>query len=249
MEKISTIIITGNAESTIEKCLESVKDISDEIIVVDSLSTDKTLDYVRKYTDKVFSQEWLGYSKQKQVALEKTKNNWILWVDADEVLSTGLVEKIKGLDFTQEGYCFNRKTFYLNRMINHCGWHPDYVLRLFRKDKGTLTDDLVHEKVILSGDKVYLKELLYHYSYRNVSHHLEKMNEFTSLAAQKMYDEKKKVTPLSTLFHSLGHFIKVYFIKLGFLDGFAGFVVCTLSGYYVFLKYVKLWELYRQNNS
>ena len=244
-EKISTIVITFNSEATIEKCLKSAMSISDEIIIVDSFSTDRTVEICKNYTKKIFTHKWLGYSKQKEIAVEKAVNSWILWIDSDEELSSELIFEIQSLNFSCTAYYLNRKNYYLNRWINHCGWYPDYIIRLFRKDKGRFSNDIIHEKVVINGKIDQIKGILYHYSYRDISHHLEKMNSFTSAIAQKMFQQNKKVTPLTIIFHSVWYFFRTYILKKGYLDGFAGFIVCVLGGYYVFLKYIKLWELYK----
>ncbi len=245
IKKISTILITYNAEATLEQCLKSVAPISDEIIVVDSLSTDATLSIAKQFTNRVYSQEWQGYSRQKEIAIEKTNNSWILWIDSDEVLSPQLAKAIESLSFEQDGYYLNRKSSYLGKWIHHCGWHPDYILRLFNRDKAKLSGDQIHEKVLVSGSTGQVSGILYHYSYRNMAHHLAKMNTFTTLVAQQMYARKKPVSPFFIIGRPLFHFTKVYFFKGGLLDGFTGLIVCLLSGHYVFLKYCKLFELYR----
>lgn len=246
MKKISTIVISYNAETTIERCLGSAAQISDQIVVVDSFSTDKTVDLARKYTNDVYTHEWCGYAQQKKIALERTSNQWVLWIDSDEELSEALIKEIRAIDFSFDGYCIPRQIYYLNKWIKHCGWYPDYVLRLFKKDRGTFNNEIIHESVSLCGSTAYLKSPLYHYSYRNIAHHLEKMNQFTSLAAQKMYSQNKSVTIVSLLSHTLGHFFKTFFLKKGFMDGMEGVIVCILSAYYVFLKYAKLWELQKK---
>lgn len=245
MEKISAIIITYNVEDTIDRCLQSVQKIASEIIVVDSFSTDNTISILKKYSVRVYTQKWLGYAKQKKFALKKTTNNWILWIDADEEISPKLIHEIKEVNFLHDGYWLPRKVFYLQKWIHHCGWYPDYVLRLFRKDKGTFNDEIIHEQVILKGSSLYLKQPLFHYSYKNITHHLEKMNTFTSLSAEKMFQQKRKSSFMIIIGHTLVHFMQKYLLKKGFLDGIAGLIICSLGAYQVFLKYAKLWELCR----
>jgi glycosyltransferase involved in cell wall biosynthesis len=249
MKNISVIIITFNAAATLEKCLSSVADLSDDIVVVDSFSTDNTPAIAGRFTDRFYQQKWLGYSRQKQVALEKTKNDWVLWIDSDEEVSEALKKEIAACDGSRDGYYLNRKTRYLNRWINHCGWSPDYVLRLFRKDRGRFNDAVVHEGIELKGSTNRLTGKLHHYTYRDIRHHIEKMNQFTSLAAEGMAARGKKSGWLKLSFHTVGHFIKTYFIKKGFLDGTAGLIVCILSSCYVFLKYAKLWEMNTSGNT
>ena len=243
MQNLSVIIITHNAAATLEKCLESVSDLSDDIVIVDSFSTDETPAIAKRFTNRFYQQEWLGYSRQKEVSLDKTKHDWVLWVDSDEVVSDKLKKEIIAAPDNCDGYYINRRTWYLNRWINHCGWNPDYILRLFRKDRGHFNNAMLHEGFICTGKKGHLKGDLHHYTYRDIRHHIEKMNQFTSIAAQSMVLRNKKAGWLKILFHSIGHFIKTFFIKRGFLDGTAGLIVCVLSSYYAFLKYAKLWEV------
>jgi glycosyltransferase involved in cell wall biosynthesis len=247
MEKISTIILTKNEENNIERCLKSIVTISDEIIVVDCLSTDRTVEIIKAYSDKIFLNPWQGFSKQRSFAIEKTNNDWILWIDADEEASSELIDEIKTLDFSKDGYEIPRLVHYLDKWIRHCGWYPDYTLRLFNKKKGIFSDVLVHENFILSGTKGKISSPLFHYPYRDISHHLEKMNSYTELAARQMNDRGKKVMLISVLTHSLFKFFRMYILKMGFLDGRQGFAVSALGSVYVFLKYLKLWEMNKKH--
>ncbi len=245
-EDISVIVITYNAEATIEKCLSSVAGLSDDIVVVDSFSTDSTPDIVRKYTDRFFQQKWQGYSAQKRSALQRTKNQWVLWVDSDEEASEQLVKEIRQLDFSKEGYFINCKAWYLGRWINHGEWYPNYILRLFRKDRCRFSEAGVHEKILIEGETGYLKSHIYHYTYRDIGHHLEKINLYTRIAAGEMALKGRKSNVPKILFHTAGNFLKTYFVKRGFLDGTAGFIVSVLGAFYVFLKYARLWEINRK---
>lgn len=243
MPKISTIIISFNEEANIERCIESVAGISDEIVVVDSGSTDRTAEIARRYTDRVIIREWPGYGKQKQWALDQVSHEWVFSVDADEEVSPELKAEIETLDFRADGYYLPRRVWYLNRWINHCGWYPDYVLRLFKKKRGGFTDNILHESVVLKGTTERLKNNLHHYSYRDVTHHLEKMNTFTSLAAKQMYARGTRAGVYSVSIVPFLEFIKVYFLKRGILDGLPGLVIATLHACYVFEKYAKLFEM------
>jgi len=243
MPKISTIIICFNEEANIERCIESAASISDEIVVVDSESTDRTAELARKYTERVIIRDWPGYGKQKQWALAQASHDWVLSLDADEELSPELRIEIEQLDFDADGYHLPRRVWYLNRWINHSGWYPDYVLRLFKREKGTFTDNILHESVTLDGSSKRLKNDLRHYSYRDVTHHLEKMNMFTSLAAKQMYDAGRRAGVHSVTIVPFLEFIKVYLVKRGILDGVPGLIIATLHATYVFQKYAKLIEL------
>jgi len=220
MPSITTICISHNEEANIERCLRSVASFSDEIILVDSLSTDRTVELARPLATKVISHEWLGYGKQKQFGLEQCSGDWVFSIDADEEVSPELAAEIRSLDYTHDGYWMPRPVWYLGRWIRHSGWYPGYILRLFRRERGRFTDDRIHEYVQVEGRTKRLRGDLCHYSYRDVAHHVDKMNEFTSLAAQQMFERGRRP--------------RIWQLTL---------VISTLHSYYVFLKYAKLWEL------
>jgi glycosyltransferase involved in cell wall biosynthesis len=211
--------------------------------VVDSFSDDKTVEIAKTFTNKVFQNPWPGFSKQRTFALTKTSHDWVLWLDADEEASPELIQEITALDFKKDGYRIPRLVFYLGRWIKHCGWHPDYTLRLFNKQKGGFTDVLVHESFTLSGKTKKLKNPILHYPYKNIAHHLDKMNIYTSLSSHQMHMNGKRTMLSSVFLHAFFYFVKTYFVKRGFLDGGQGFVISTLGSFYVFLKYFKLWEM------
>ncbi len=246
MSTLSVIIITYNEEENVKSCLESVK-WSDEIVVVDSFSSDKTVEIAGEYTSKVFQNKWTNFSEQKNLALEKANNEWVLSIDADERVTPELKEEILAIVNSQfstfEGYYIPRKNHYLGRWIRHCGWYPDYQLRLFRRNKGKFNNRLVHESVVVEGTKGYLKACLDHYSYRNLSDHLTHIDMFTTLAAKQMLTDGKRAGFFDLLFRPLIKFTKMYLIKRGYLDGVYGFIVSVIGSFYLFTKYLKLWEL------
>jgi glycosyltransferase involved in cell wall biosynthesis len=243
MQKISTIVITFNEAANIERCLASVRSFSDEIVVVDSFSTDATADIARGYTSHVFQHAWLGYSGQKKFALAQTAHPWVFWIDADEEVSAELQNEITAATFDCDGYQLPRTTRYLDRWILHGTWYPEYVVRLFRKDKGAFTDAKVHERFALQGTIGRLHSPLRHYSYRDISHHVSKMNAFTTLAAGEMAGRGKHASGPDLWLRPLFHFVKGYVFKQGYRDGMAGLIVALLDCYYVFLKYAKLREM------
>ncbi len=249
MSKLSVTIITYNEEENIKDCLESVK-WSDEIVIVDSFSTDKTVEIAREFTPKVFQNKWTNFSEQKNLALEKASNEWVLSVDADERATPKLKEEILTIlnsEFPSfNGYYVPRRNHYLGRWIRHCGWYPDYKLRLFRKEKGRFNERTVHESVVLEGRKGYLKSYLNHYSYKNLSDHLGRIDKFSTLAAEQMFRDGKRARFFDLLFRPLNRFIKMYLIKRGYLDGIYGLIVSVMGSFYVFTKYLKLWELSRR---
>lgn len=242
MPEISTVVITYNEERNIERCLKSVLPFSGEVVVVDSGSTDRTVEISRQYATKVMSHEWLGYGRQKQLAMKHSTCPWVFSIDADEEVSPSLCTEILSLDFSKDGYEMPRKTWYLNRWVEHSGWYPGYILRLFDREKGQFTDEIVHEYVGVSGKVGRLKNDLLHYSYRDVAHHIEKMNDLTTLAARQMLEQGRRATVSNVALYPFFEFLKVYISKKGFLDGLAGLTISALHAYYVFLKYAKLYE-------
>lgn len=245
MSRLSVAIITYNEEEEIKDCLESVK-WADEIVVVDSFSTDKTLDICRQYTNKVFQHEWSGYSNQKNYAINVTTNPWILILDADERVSERLTKEIKEIldkDLGVDGYYIPRKSYFLGRWIRYGGWYPDYSIRLFRKDKGRFEQREVHESVRINGKTAKLKNHLEHYTYRNLSEYIQRMDRYSTLAAMEMVGEGRRSGPRNILFRPILTFFRMYILKQGFREGIYGLLLAVLYSYYTFLKYVKLWEM------
>jgi len=243
MRSISTVVITYNEEDNIARCLESVALFSDEILVVDSHSTDRTVEIARDLGARIIQRDWPGYDKQRQFAIDNAKHEWVFSIDADEEVSAELCTEIQALDFAQDGYEMPRPVWYLNRWIRHGVWYPGYILRLFRRDKAHVSDDPVHESVVVSGRTARLRGDLLHYSYRDLEHHLDKINDFTSVSAREMAARRRRATVLRMALYPYLEFFRTYIIKRGFLDGFAGFQVSLLHAYYVFLKWAKLREI------
>lgn len=241
---LSACIITFNEESRIRDCLESVT-WADEIIVVDSLSTDKTVDICREYTRQVYQRTWPGNVDQKNYAIGLAKNDWILSLDADERLSPGLIEEIQEALHNPGdvvGFFFPRRSFYLGRWICHGEWYPDHQLRLFKRGCGQWQGTNPHGRVVVSGKTRYMKHDLYHFNYKNFTHQLRTIDNYSTIFADIMADRGKGFGLFKFLFQPLFKFIKGYFLKRGFLDGLPGFIIATASAFYVFVKYVKLWE-------
>ncbi|MBI5756227.1 MAG: glycosyltransferase family 2 protein [Nitrospirae bacterium] len=244
MEKLSVTIITLNEEHNIREALESVK-WADEIVVVDSGSSDKTVDICKEYTGKVFYNAWPGHIAQKNFAIDKASNQWILSIDADERVTPELADEIKEVLKGPEtdAYAVPRHVFYLGRWIDHSGWYPDYKLRLFSRDKARWGGINPHDEVITSGSVKYLKGDLLHYSYRDISHHVNTINNFTTIGAREYLKLGKRASLWNIISRPMGTFLKKYILKQGFRDGLPGFIIAVSSAYYVFLKYAKLWEL------
>lgn len=247
--KISACVITFNEEDRIEESLKSLAEVADEIIVVDAFSTDKTPEIVRNYTLRFFQREWNGYSSQKNFAISQVKYPWILSIDADEVLSPELKKEILELKKGEpdcDGFSFRRKTFYLGKWIRHSGWYPDKKTRLFRKGTAYWEGDYVHERLVFKGRVKELKGELLHYSYRNLSDHVLRIERYSTLASQKLFKEGEKSSYLKIFLLPLVTFLRTFIFKSGFLDGIHGLIISFFSSYYVFLKFAKLLELQRK---
>ena len=244
---ISICIICVNEEKNIRRCLES-STWADEIIVVDSMSQDRTVEMAREYTDKVYQRAWSGYSDQKNFALSKAKSDWILSIDADEEISQSLKDEITReieKEDAKDGYRMPRLSFYQGRWIKHSGFYPDRQLRLFRRNRGYWVGKKVHEKVNVQGEIGLLKNELFHYPYKGIiSGQIRTVNNFTDLLAEDMYAEGKCYNLFPLFLRPPLKFVEVYFLKLGFLDGLAGFIIAVTSAYAMFVRYVKLRELY-----
>ena len=246
--KISSITIAKNEEANIAKCIESLRECVDEIIVlVDGESSDNTFDIVKSYPNLKYQiVKWMGYSKTKQYGVSLCSNDWILWIDADEVitkeLSKGLI-KFKTSSPNCTAYSIPRKAFFLGRWIKHSGWYPGRVTRLFNKHEVKFSENDVHEYLLVSGEIGKLNSDLEHYTDPNIQHYFQKFNRYTSLAAEELVKRGKSFTMIDILLRPIVIFVKMYFLKLGFLDGIQGFMLAVFSSAYVFTKYCKFWEL------
>jgi len=242
MAKISACIISFNEEKKIEDCLKSLDGIVDEIIVVDSNSTDSTVEIARKYTDKIIFQDFLGFIEQKNFALQHAANDWVLSLDCDERLSPELqraIIDIKDNIDDADAYKMPRKTFYVYRWLNHC-WYPDIKIRLFNKKHAHWGGTNPHDHIVTPGSNIIqLPGDIYHYSFDSISDHLKTIDKFTEIGADELIRKNKSFSMLSPFTHSSWLFIKIYFLKRGFLDGFAGIIVSVLSATHVFVKYSK----------
>ncbi len=249
--KISAVIITKNEEKNIARCLESLKWV-DEIVVVDSESTDKTVKIAKEYNAKIVSPVWGGYGKAKNFGVDTACGEWILSVDADEELSEKLTNELKEIINNADacdGYYLKRKTKFMGRWILHCGWYPDYILRLFKKSKGRFDDKVIHERVLVSGTTGKTTGELLHYSYDNLEQYFDKFNRYTTISAKEELAKGTNVSIAKLLIKPVAAFVKHYIMKLGFLDGTAGFVLSVLSAKAVFVKYSKLMELIKKEKN
>ena len=243
---ISACIITYNEHENIRRCLESVM-WCDEVVIVDSFSTDDTLEICREYTDKVYQHEWGGYIAQRNYIRHLAAGPWILFLDADEEVSPELRRCIER-EFAREsreadGYEFPRLVYYLGKWIKHGEWYPDVKLRLFKKDRGRSGGVEPHDQVLVQGVVKRLRGPIWHYTYKDLFDHLNTMNRFSSISARSKHEQGDRFRWRDFLFRPIWRFAKGYFVKVGVLDGLRGFVIASVSAFGVSMKYAKLWEL------
>lgn len=244
---LSVAIITLNEEANIRRTLESVK-WADEIVVLDSGSTDQTVAVCREYTDKVFHQDWLGFSRQKNAAIDKASGTWILSLDADEPIEPELADEIRKIIASQnacDGYRIPRKTYFLGKWIRFGGWYPDYNIRLFKKNRARFIERAVHESVKVDGIIGVTRHAIKHYAYPDLASYLSSINRYSSLAVDVMAEKgipSLKASTLNILLRPMFTFIHKYFFRLGFLDGKHGLILNLFHSVYVFAKYAKAWE-------
>jgi glycosyltransferase involved in cell wall biosynthesis len=248
--QLSVVIIAYNEERNIARCLDSIKEIADEIVVVDSFSTDNTIEICKSYGAKIIQHKFEGHIQQKNYTLEKASFDFILSLDADEVLSDELKKSITSVksEWKYDGYEMNRLTNYCGAWIRHCGWYPDKKTRLFDKRKGKWTGVNPHDRYTMNDSHAsvgYLHGDILHYSYYSISDHIAQVNYFTEISARTLFEQKRKASLVRLLASPVFRFIRDYILKCGFLDGYYGFVVCMISSHAVFLKYAKLREIWK----
>lgn len=253
MIKLSGVIITYNEERYIEQCIKSLSPVVDEIVVVDSYSTDNTKSICLKYKVTFIEQKFLGYIEQKNFALQQTTNDYIISLDGDESLSDKLQDSILKLkeDWKYNGYYCNRFNNFCGQWIKYSDWYPNKKLRIFDKRKAEWKGINPHDEIVITdkkGEMGYLKGDILHLTYQTYSEFNKKIELFSSISARAYYDIGKKATLWKLLWNPFWAFFKAYFLRLGFLDGFNGFIICYLTGQRVFLKYAKLRELWKANN-
>lgn len=243
---VSAVVITYNEERAIERCLESVR-WADEIIVVDSFSTDSTLERARKFTSNILQHEYDGDIPQRLRGFERAKGDWLLYIDADEEVSEPLRDEIRRAIASPEaadGYFLSRQIQAFGRWIRHGGWYPDRTLRLFRKGRYIAQQAEVHGGFSIQGRTGVLHAPLYHYTYESIEDYLGKMNDYTSL---QVTERLKTMPPERSLwpkifFSPASHFLRKYFVNRGYRDGFPGFLLAFLGSLYTFALYAKVWE-------
>ena len=245
MPKLSVTIITKNEAADIGAAIASAA-WADEIVVVDSESTDETVAIARRYTDRLIVREWPGYAAQKNYAASIAAHDWILSLDADERITPALADEIKvtlGGAPAALGYRVPRVTWHLGRWIRTTDWYPDYQLRLYDRRAAAWTGRYVHEAVLVDGSVGRLRGELQHFAYRDVAEHLETIDRYTTYAARQMREEGRRAGFLQIAGHPPLAFVRNYLLRGGVRDGVPGFIISALNAYYVFLKFAKLWEL------
>lgn len=253
MKPLSVVIITFNEEKNIARCLESVKGLADEIVVVDSLSQDHTQGICRQYGARVIEQPFLGYIEQKNFALGQATYDHVLSLDADEALDETLyraVSDAKQAGFPYDGYMMSRCANYCGKWIRHGKWYPDRKLRLLNRRKGKWGGTNPHDKIEMdAGAGIFrLQGDILHYTYYTIDEHIQQMNRFTTIQSEAMLKKGKRSTIFHVIFNPVSAFITGYIFKKGFLDGIDGFLIAKSVAYQTLLKYVKLLQLQRKHN-
>lgn len=245
-------VITKDEEERLPACLKGVA-FADEILVVDSGSTDRTLEAAEKGGARVLIEPWRGFSGQKQYAVDQCKNDWVLILDADERIPEETAEAIRRVlmdnDPSAAAYSFKRKNFLHGRWIRHCGWWPDPVVRLVDRTRGGFDGRPVHERWLTEGPVKTLDACIEHLSFRNYSELIEKMQAYSNLGSESLLSQKAHTSAFVSISHGLWMFMRTYFLERGFLDGFDGFVISIMNAGGSFLKYAKLRELERESVS
>lgn len=250
MPRLSVTIITKDESAHIAEAIKSVA-WADEIIVVDSESTDGTAAIAREYTDRVIVRPWPGYTAQKNYATSIASHDWILSLDADERVTPALAAEIKALLATtpsRPGYRIPRVTWHLQRWIRSTDWYPDYQLRLYDRRAGEWMGRYVHEAVSLRGTAGQLSGELQHFAFRDIADHLETIDRYTTYAARQMYESGRRTGFWEVACHPPLAFLRNYGLRRGVRQGLPGLIVSAMNSYYVFLKFAKLWELQRSNH-
>ena len=239
---LSIVIITRNESANIADCLKSVS-WADEIVVVDSGSTDNTVEICREYGCKVLEADWPGFGPQKNRALAMATQPWVLSIDADERVTPELKAELLEMMNNDEGFAgfeIPRLSSFCGRFIEHSGWRPDYVLRLFKRDKAIFSDDLVHEKVLIEGRSKKLKSSLIHYTYTSLDQVIDKMNQYSQLSAQSKFEKGERSTVRKAVLKGIFAFVRTYILRAGFLDGSHGLMLAISNAQGTYYKYAKL---------
>ncbi len=245
LRNISVIVTARDEAANIGRCLASVPGFG-EIIVVDSFSGDETVEIARRARATVFQRAYTSPPDQKNWAVARARHDWVLVLDADEWLDLALVREIESLETGEHaGFWIYRRSEYLGRTIRGCGWQRDRVLRLYDRRQGSYPPAMVHEEVVLDGSAGRLSSRLNHRPYRDVAHHIQKIDGYTAKGARQALDRGLRAPWLHLVLHPPFRFLRMYFLQLGIRDGYPGLVLCLLASASVFLKYARAWELKR----
>ncbi|EQA43554.1 glycosyltransferase, group 2 family protein [Leptospira broomii serovar Hurstbridge str. 5399] len=248
-KKLSVVVITYNEERNIADCIRSCRDIAEEIVILDSNSTDKTEEICRSFPEvKFFSQKFRGHVQQKNDAISLCKNEWILSLDADERLSEELKQSLRNFlnlpdDGSLDGLKTARLTFHMGRFIRFSGWYPQTKFRIFRKSKARWAGENPHDYLVVEGKGIKTTGDILHYSFRDLAQQVDTINKFSSIVAWTRSRKGRRFSLLRTIYKPFGKFLEIYFFKLGILDGFPGFTIAISSAYSTFLKEAKIYEL------
>ncbi|WP_074017263.1 glycosyltransferase family 2 protein [Fusobacterium massiliense] len=248
---LTVSIITLNEEKNLARTLNSVKSFADEIVIVDSGSTDKTEDIAKSFGANFVYQKWLGYGPQRNKAIDLANSEWVLNIDADEEISEELAKEIINIKENKTKfsvYKINFMSVCFSKKIKHGGWSNTYRIRLFKKSSGRFNENNVHEEFVTKEEIGKIKEYIYHHSYSDLADYFEKFNKYTTLGAIEYYKKKKRAGILSIVFSPIYKFLRMYILRLGFLDGLEGFILAITSSLYTMVKYYKLREIYKNNS-
>jgi glycosyltransferase involved in cell wall biosynthesis len=242
--RLSAVVVTFNEAERLRACLESVAWV-DEIVVVDALSSDKTAQIAREFTDRVLVRPWPGFAAQKNFGLDHATGEWILSLDADEEVSRELKDELVGVLASgagPTGYEVPRRNVMWGRWIRHGGLYPDWQLRLFRRGQGRFGDRVVHESVEVTGPVGRLRAPLLHRSYRSLAEFVARADRYSTLAAEEWVRRGRPARARDLVLRPAGRFLSMYVLRAGFLDGWRGFLLAVLYAYYVFIRSAKVWE-------
>ena len=252
MPTLSVILITRNEEANLDDCLASLEGIAQQIVVVDTSSTDRTLEIAKNYGATLAQpSDWPGFGPQKNRALDLATGDWVLSLDADERLTPALRSEIlTAINHSAQVDCFAipRLSWYCGRFIRHSGGSPDYVDRRLKRGTARFSDDLVHERLIPNGQVAKLNNPMLHYSFMNYSQVLQKLDRYSTASAEQAFAKGKTSSPLKAVLHGIWAFIRTYIIRAGFLDGAQGFALAISNGQGTYYRYLKLWQLNQDAN-
>ncbi len=247
MPTLSVILITRNEEANLDDCLASLEGIAQQIVVVDTNSSDRTLEIAKRYGAAISQPpDWPGFGPQKNRALDLANGQWVLSLDADERLTPALKSEIlTAIQHSADVDCFaiSRLSWYCGRFIRHSGWSPDYVDRLFKRGTARFSNDLVHERLIPHGQVAKLENPMLHFSFMNYSQVLQKLDRYSTASAEQAFAQGKTSSPLKAVLHGAWSFFRTYILRAGFLDGPQGFALAVSNGQGTYYRYIKLWQL------